>query len=898
MKYIYILLAWLVILPGFASETSPRSLSTYFTEFSRMSPYKVFFSTRETNEVEADFSFPADGKLDALKRICAETGFNVSFFENRIYITKHVRILTELPSLDSEVDEPNQVIGGNTVVVARSEYKIYEVGNPAVDDSSACTVQGKIRDFKTGSGVPGASVQITNLHYGTTSSTKGDYTLQLKPGTYELIVSGIGIHSTRRQIRLYSSGLLDIETEEQIFEIDELTILSARSNKVKDTGMGVERLRMREIKNIPSVFGETDVLKAVLTLPGVKSGGELSGGFNVRGSATDQNLVLLNHNTIYNPTHLFGLLSAFNPDLSDNMELYMSNIPAKYGGRIASVLDVSSRSGNAQKLKGSVSLGLLTSRVAFEGPLGSSTSFAVGARVSYSDWMMRLIPAKSGYNEGSARFYDLNAVVHHRFDDRTNLQLHAYYSNDHFNFEPTEQFGYSSRNYSASLKRQHNYQLYGTYTVGYDSYKNSIENAANTFTAYTLSTHIRQVFVRSDFDLFLNASHTLNFGLHLLNYLLKPGSIQPGNPKSLTTPVELQSDKALETSVYLSDEWNITNDLAVNAGIRYSLYQLLGPRTYYEYLPGYLPSESTLNDTINSDDLFQKNYNGPELRLSARYILRDDLSVKAGINTMRQYIHKISNATVMSPTDTWKLSDHHIRPQTGVQVAAGIYKNFFRNQLITSAELYYKTTGQYLDYRSGAKLVMNPHLETEVTETQGKAYGIELSVKKPSGKLNGWISYTWSRSLLRQNDPLLSSPVNGGDWFVSDFDKPHDFKAIANYKFTQRYSISSNLFYSTGRPITLPVAKYKFAGGEYVYYSDRNRFRIPNFMRIDASFNIEPSHHLTQLTHSMLSIGIYNITGRNNVYSIFFKPQNGSLQGYRLSIFGTPIPYISYTIKF
>lgn len=898
MKYIYILIVWLTIVPALASDPSPRSLSSYLTEFGRMSPYKIYYSTAETNSVDVNFTFPADGNLEALKRICAEKGFGVSFFENKIYITKSARISTGLPSLDAVTDESGQASGSNAVVVARSEYKIYEVGVQSTGDSAVCTIQGKIRDFKTGNGVPGASLQITNMRYGTTSSSRGEYSMQLKPGTYEFIVSGMGVQSTRRQIRLYSSGQLDIETEEQIFEIDELTILSARTNKVKDTGMGVERLRMREIKNIPSVFGETDILKAVLTLPGVKSGGELSGGFNVRGGATDQNLVLLNHNTIYNPTHLFGLLSAFNPDLSDNMELYMSNIPAKYGGRIASVLDVSSRSGNSQKLKGSVSVGLLTSRIAFEGPVGASTSFAVGARASYSDWMMRLIPAQSGYNEGSAGFYDLNAVVHHRFDDRTHLQLHAYYSKDNFNFEPTEKFSYSSLNYSASLKRQHNYQLYGTYTAGYDSYTNSIDNTANPFTAFTLSTRIRQVFARADFDLFLNTSHTFNFGLHLLNYQLQPGSIAPGNEKALTTAAELQTDKALETAVYFSDEWNITSDLAINAGFRYSYFQLLGPRTYFEYLPGYLPTESTLSDTIRSNDFFQKNYNGPELRLSARYIIRDDLSIKAGINTMRQYIHKISNATVMSPTDTWKLSDHHIRPQTGVQVAAGIYKNFFGNQLITSAELYYKTTGHYLDYRSGAKLVMNPHIETEVTETSGKSYGVELSVKKPSGKLNGWISYTWSRSFLRQDDPLLSNPVNGGDWFVSDFDKPHDFKAIANYKFTQRYSISSNLTYSTGRPITLPVAKYKFAGGEYVYYSDRNQFRIPDFMRIDASFNIEPSHHLTRLTHSMLSFGIYNITGRNNVYSIFFKPQNRALKGYQLSIFGAPIPYVSYTIKF
>lgn len=898
MKHLLILILFISALNLQAAAPATRSLSAYLIEFSNLSPYPVFFIAAETDATEVTVSFPRDSSLEALQRICREKGFKVSFFDNKLYVTKNSEIVTQLPDLYADISDETVNPASASTIIARSEYKIYDAGNPTGNDSSLITVRGTIRDFKTGNVVPGASIQVIGQRNGSSSNAQGSYSLYLRPGTYELLVSGMGIHATRRHIRLFSSAQLDIETEEQVFEINELTILSARSNKVKDTGMGVERLRMREIKNIPSVFGETDVLKAVLTLPGVKSGGELSGGFNVRGSATDQNLVLLNHNTIYNPTHLFGLLSAFNPDLSDNMELYMSNIPVKYGGRIASVLDVSGRSGNTQKIKGSVSLGLLTSRIAFEGPIGSSTRFAIGARASYSDWMLRLIPANSGYNEGSAGFYDLNALVNHRFSNRSSLQLHAYHSSDRFNFEPTEQFSYTNQNFSASFKREHTYRLFGTYTLGYDNYNNAIENTENKNTAFQLSTQIRQVFVRTDFDWFINPKHSLNFGLHSIFYHLNPGNLTPGSKQSIVVPQSLQTDRAIESAVYLGDEWTITEALALNAGVRFSHYQLLGPRSYFAYMPGFLPSELTISDTIQSNDFFQKNYQGPEFRFSARYIISDDLSVKAGVSSMRQYIHKISNATVMSPTDTWKLSDRAIRPQQGMQFAAGIYKNFLRNQLITSAEFYYKLSDNYLDYRSGAKLVMNPHLETEVTETSGKAYGVEVSVKKPGGKLNGWISYTWSKSLLRQDDPLMTNPVNRGDWFVSDVDKPHDFKAIANYKFTQRYSISSNFLYTTGRPVTLPVAKYKFAGGEYVYYSNRNEFRLPDFLRIDASFNVEPGHHLKRVTHSMFSLGIYNLTGRKNVYSIFFKPHRGSLQGYQLSIFGTPIPYLSYTLKF
>lgn len=898
MKHLLFILTLLWVSSIAAAEPVAGNLTAYYNEFAQLSPYQLFYKASETDTIQVRYNFPGDASVDALIRISTDAGFKVSLIDSKIYILKGATIKAELPHLYDEFAGQYTPYKRGNIVIARSEYKIYEVGNAPGVDSTLVYLTGTVRDFKSGSVVPGASIQFTNFQGGTTTNLKGEYSLALPPGLYELNVGGIGLHATRRQLRLYSSGILDIESDEQIFEIDELTILSSRINKVKDTGMGVERLRMSEIKNIPSVFGEMDVLKAVLTLPGVKSGGELSGGFNVRGGATDQNLIRLNHNTIFNPTHLFGLLSSFNPDLSDNMELYMSNIPARYGGRIASVLDVSSRKGNSQTTKGSLSLGLLTSRMAVEGPVGTNNQYSIGARASYSDWMLGLIPENSGYNEGKAGFYDLNAVTHHRLNDKSQLQLHAYYSKDQFSFEPTERYSYENKNFSASLRKEHSYRFVGNYTAGYDSYSNVISNDANPNIAYRMNSRIQQLFARADLDYFLNTKHTLNMGVQLLYYQLAPGSMDPEGKESLVIPDQLQTDKALESSLYLSDEWNISEDLAVNAGIRYSMYQLLGPRSYYTYQQGYIPSLATMTDLEQSESIFQKNYHGPEFRLSARYILRYDLSVKAGVNSMRQFIHKISNAAVMSPHDTWKLSDQHIQPQSGVQYAAGIYKNFFQNQYITSLEVYYKTTDNYLDYRSGAKLVMNPHLETEVTKTQGKAYGVEFSIKKPIGKFNGWISYTWSRSFLKQNDPLLSNPVNGGDWFVSDVDKPHDFKFIGNYKFTRRYSISYNLFYSTGRPITIPVARYKFAGGEYVYYSDRNQFRIPDFIRMDGSFNIEPSHRITKLTHSMVSIGVYNITGRKNVYSLFFKPELGSLKGYQLSIFGAPIPYISYTIKF
>jgi hypothetical protein len=314
-----------------------------------------------------------------------------------------------------------------------------------------------------------------------------------------------------------------------------------------------------------------------------------------------------------------------------------------------------------------------------------------------------------------------------------------------------------------------------------------------------------------------------------------------------------------------------------------------------------LPYESTIIDTVKAGSgKILKTWAGPEFRLSARYVLGDNFAVKAGFNSMRQYIHKLSNTVIMSPTDTWKLSDANIRPQKGWQAATGLYYNTPRRIWEASAEVYYKHLNDYLDYRSGARLLMNHHIETDVVNTEGYAYGVEFSLKKQVGKLNGWFSYTYSRTFLRQDKKILTNAVNNGDWYPTDYDKPHDFKLVGNYRFSQRYSLSVNTDYSTGRPISIPAGKYYDAElhSMQVFYTDRNSYRIPDYFRTDVSFNIEPSHKLTLLTHHTVSFGVYNVTGRKNIYSVYFVSEGGQIKGYQLSVFGTPIPFITYNIKF
>jgi len=895
-------------------ELEGRSLGELIETVEKQTGYHVFCLPESLDTIVV--SVRAEGKdpVDVIRQALQNTGCQVSVYEQFVFITKGRELITQLPpGFLGKTEVAEQIVEKEETPVVipeieipeekqaprmPSEQRVYEIGNPNLPAKARVTISGYVTNFKTGEPLPGISLYLENTTTGTSTDAYGFYSLQLPRGRQELRIRGIGMVESKRQLMLHSDGRLNIEMQERVYSISEVVVRADRIDHVRSTSIGVERLRMAEIKNVPTVFGEKDILRIVMSLPGVKSVGEISSGFNVRGGATDQNLVLYNDGTVYNPTHMFGLFSAFNPDVVKDIELYKSSIPPKYGGRISSVLDISNREGNRKKFQGSASIGLLTGSLSVEGPLLSErTSYLIGVRTTYSDWLLRQLPERNTYHKGNAGFHDLSATISHKAGERDNILLNGYYSKDRFAFTGEEDYAYHNANVSVKWRHQFSPAFISIFTAGYDHYDYQINNRVDTITAYKLDFGIDQQFGKIDFSLYPHDNHQIGFGLSTIHYNYTPGNYLPNHENSLVAVDRMQHEKALESAVYIGDEWKITPALSANAGIRYSIFNVLGPRSYNTYAQGALPVVENILSTESAEGIL-KTYHGPEYRISARYAFSDNMSVKACFNTMRQYIHMISNNTIMSPTDIWKLSDMHILPQSGIQMAAGLFRNLKDNMFETSLELYYKTMDHYLDYRPGAELVMNHHIETELVETEGRSYGVELMVKKIRGKLNGWASYTYSRTMLRQTDPRIVLPVNFGDWYPADFDKPHEFKFVGNYKFTQRYSVSMNCDYSTGRPITIPVAKYKYVGGEYVYYTERNKLRVPDFFRIDLSFNVEPSHHLTLLTHSSFSFGVYNLTGRHNAYSIYYVLDYRQIKGYKLAIFGMPIPYVSYNIKF
>jgi hypothetical protein len=885
-------------------------LGQFIRELESSSGYHFYYDSLQVDSIQVNLT-AKDQPLDkVLEKALANTGFNFSIDQyNNVFLIRDIIIKTDLPAgffgtkttVDSIINPVADLESarGSNVISASLENKLYEIGTKSNNMTGTSTLAGYVRDDKTNEPLPGVSVYLEdNSAIGTTTDQYGYFSLSLSKGVHILNIQSIGRRDARRHIAIYSDGKMDIYLHEQIISLREVVFSSSKTNNVRSVQLGAEKLNIATIKKIPTVFGEADVLRAILVLPGVKTVGEASTGFNVRGGATDQNLILFNGTTIYNPSHFFGFFSAFNPEVIKDVQLFKSSIPAKYGGRLSSVLDITAKEGNKKKFAGSAGIGPVTSRLNIEGPLSkdSSSSFVLGGRATYANWLLNLLP--KDYENSKASFYDVSLLTTHELNKKNSLYLTAYLSKDKFNLNNDTTYQYSNQNLSLQWKHIFNNKLNSLVTGGYDFYKYNINSDANKINAYDLEFNIRQLNVKSDFTYYLNARHTIQFGLSAIHYKLNPGSYRPVGSESLVKADIIPPEQGLESAIYIGDSYKISRDLSMDYAFRYSFYQYLGPHTVSYYAEGLPKSESSRTGTKEYEKGVIKNYSGPEYRFALRYAFTPNFSVKAGFNSLRQYIHMLSNTTAIAPTDIWKLSDPNIQPQQGNQVSLGLYKNFKSNTIETSVEVYYKEMKHYLDYKSGAVLVLNHNIETDVINTKGKAYGLELLLKKTAGKLNGWIAYTYSRTLLKMDDSLAGEVINGGEYYPSNYDKPHDINIVGNLKISHRFSISSNIVYSTGRPLTLPVGRYFYAGSQRVLYSDRNADRIPNTFRIDLSMNIEGNHKVQQKTHNSWTVGVYNLTGRDNPYSVYFISENGQIKGYQLSIFGSVIPYVNFNIRF
>jgi hypothetical protein len=880
------------------------TIEEFVKQIEKQTPYFFYYNKEDFDSTRITINVKNQALQELLTTVFANTDFHfVIDSKDQVFLTKGVAIRSsvtpkEATALEHQNDaEPESQEERQKASAA--ENKLYVIGEPSSHKNPGnVTIAGYIRDGKTGEPVVGASLYIEKLKTGTSTDQYGYYAISLPKGRHIFSIQSMGMKDTRRQVMIEGEGKMNIEMQSQVIALKNVFVSSQKAKNIRSTQMGVQKLDIKTIKQVPVVFGEADVMKVVLTLPGVKSVGEASTGLNVRGGSSDQNLILFNDATIYNPSHFFGMFSAFNPEVVKDIDLYKSSIPARYGGRLSSVMDISSREGNKKNITGSAGIGLLTSRLDLEGPIvKDKSSFIVGGRSTYANWLLNLLPDQ--YKNSKAGFYDVNLHISHQLDKKNTIYLIGYLSQDRFNLNSDTAYSYGNKNLSLKWKHVFTNKFHALFSTGYDRYEYNISSDYNPVNAYQLSFDVNQGYFKSYFNYLINNKHAIEFGLNSIYYKLHPGSYTPKGKQSLIIPDEVQPEQALESALYISDRYNITPDLSLDAGIRYSVYNYLGPQFVNNYPPGLPKTEANIISTqFYGKGKFIKTYAGPEFRVSARYAVNESFSVKAGYNSQRQYINMISNTSAMAPTDIWKLSDPNIKPQQGDQVSIGLYKNLKSNTIETSVEVYYKRMKNFPDYKSGAELIMNHHIETEIMGTRGKAYGVELLIKKLTGKLNGWISYTYSRTLLQMNDSTAGEVINNGKYYPANYDKPHDVTVIGNFRVTHRFSLSLNTTYSTGRPITLPIGSFYYGGGQRTLYSDRNAYRIPDYFRMDFSMNIEGNHKVKQKTHNSWTLGVYNLTGRKNPYSVYFVSENGVINGYKLSIFGNPIPYINFNIRF
>jgi hypothetical protein len=879
----------------------------------RQVPVKIMYHPQIVDSFFVTGNFNNEPLQTVLNRIFS--GTDVYAFintSNQVILTQGYKVKTDLPF--NFFDRSNMATeADNTEVIdylqleeekaerqSAMENRIIEIGTKGrIDPKEYTNLAGYVRDGETGEPLIGALIYIDDPRIGVATDQYGFYSLTIPKGKHDLLLKCIGYKDTRRQIVLYNQGKLDIEMLEDVIPLKEVVIESEKDINISGMQMGLDKLDAQSMKKVPPILGEVDVLKIALTLPGVQTVGEGANGINVRGGTADQNLMLLNDAPIFNPTHFFGFFSSFNPDIIKSVELHKGGIPAEYGGRISSVFAVQSKEGNNRKFVGSGGISPVTARLTFEGPIiKDKLSYIVGGRSTYSNWILKQLP-NNNIKNSKASFYDFFGKISYDINDKNSIYAAGYFSNDEFKFNADTTYKYSNESASLQWKHVFSNKLYGVVSGLYSSYDYHIFSENNEINAFDMKYSIQNYGGKVDFSYFPNSKHKIDFGLSSLYYYLDPSSLTPRGSGSLINPILIEKEQGLESAIYIGDKYDVSQRLSLYLGLRYSVFSYLGPKTVNEYAEGAPTEESTKvgERTFGNNEVIQ-TYHGPELRFSARYALDDENSLKLSYNRMRQYIHMLSNTTSISPTDIWKLSDTHVEPQLGDQVSLGYYRNFKNNTIEGSVEGYYKNIENLLDFKSGAQLILNDQIETDIVGGMGQSYGVELLLKKKTGKLNGWISYTYSRALIKVDNEFLTETINNGEFYPASYDKPHSLNILSNWKFSRRFSVSGNLAYSTGRPITYPIAKYYYNGTERLHYSDRNKFRIPDYFRFDISINLEGNHKVQKLNHSSWTFAIYNVTGRDNPYSIYFVSEDGEVKGYQLSVFANAIPTITYNFRF
>lgn len=845
------------------------------------------------NELEAQYK--VDFIFD-VERMQALTVTGITNRERLIEYLERYLVLFQVTRVKDNVVFISGKTDNDEYGMRKDDY--FLLANPK---SQQVTIKGQITDGGNGEPVIGAQVFIEELNQGTLTDVNGNFSFRLEPRTYHVEIKYVGYQTHYYLIGFseYGSGN---EIKANLFpeskELESVIVTAERMDiNVTRELTGVEMLSIETIKSMPTFMGEVDPVRSLTTLPGVSTVGELSSGFNVRGGEAGQNLILQDGAPIYNPSHLFGFFSAFNPDMVSDVVLYKGGGPANFGGRISSVLDIDLKNGDAGKHTITGGVGLVSSRLSFEGPIvREKSSYLVGGRVSYPNWLINSTNNIQLENS-EAQFYDFTAKLFHTINANNFISISAYNSYDDFKLATDSTFSWGTFNLSLRWDHTFNDRLSSTLGVFSSNYFSRIQSE-DEIDAFIYQNEITTNGVK--YDLSFNHSEKLKVlgGLEINRVQIEPGRIKPKDSEGNVQFQDLNDQYEIESALYVQADYDVSEKLSFSAGLRYSHFLRLGPDDIYVFdytnIEGRYPA---ITDTLayQSGEII-KQYHGFEPRLSVRYLLAGNTSLKASYYRGFQYLHLISNTTSATPQDYWVASGPYLKPEIGDQFSLGVFKNFKDNKYEFSLEGFYKMISNTVDYIEGADITLNPKLEAGLTQGDGLAYGLEFFLKRNTGRLNGWISYTYSRSLRRFESELKVKTINEGDYYPSFFDKPHNATLILNYNLAERTILSASFNYSTGRPITIPISKFSYdAYLAVLNYSERNEYRIPDYHRLDLSLTFKDRPRKNRRWMGEWIISVFNVYGRDNAYSIFFN-RYGTAS--KLSVLGSVFPSFSYNFKF
>lgn len=749
-------------------------------------------------------------------------------------------------------------------------------------------ISGYVRDAASGEALIGAVVQVKDTKTATSTNSYGFFSLKVPESNFNLQVSFVGYQSLDIAVDPLVQKKFNFELIALDNVIEEIVISGKKRNdNVTSPQMGVFNFSMEEVKNIPVIFGERDILKTIQMLPGVGKGGEGSSNFYVRGGGGDQNLILLDEATVYNASHLLGFFSTFNSDAIKDVELYKGGIPSQYGGRISSVMDIRMMDGNNKKFAAEGGIGLIASRLKLEGPIvKDKSSFMLSGRRTYADLFLKLSPDET-VNKSKLYFYDLNAKFNYRFDDKNTVYVSGYFGKDELGYGGL--FSFDWGNTTATVRWNHvfNEKLFSNTTLIYSDFTYNV-NVSNDNSDFKIASKIENFNLKQDFSYYANNKSTIRFGLNVLNQKISPASLNAAPGASVNT-INIEKKYGVELAGYVSHEWKPIDWLSMIYGVRITDFMVKGPGTFYTYDDEGQPISS---ETYNSSKVI-KHYLNVEPRLSLSAIINQENSIKASYNRVVQNLHQLTNTTSSLPTDQYVLSSINIKPQYADQVSLGYFRNFANNKYEFSVETYYKKMANQIDIRNGADLQANEYLEGELLYGKGRSYGLEFFLRKTKGAFSGWISYTLGKSERKFEQ------INDGQWFNARQDRTHDISVVAMYDLSKSWTIGANFVYYTGNAITFPSAKYELNGKTIYYYTERNGYRMPDYHRIDLSATYEPNKSNKKFTSSW-TFGVYNVYNRKNAYIIDFRDnkENPNItEAYKVALFGA-IPSVTWNFKF